>query len=68
MKKYFGKSVEKVGMVGDGANDILAIKEADLGVGISETDSSFAAHFTICNVEDVERIMREGRSNLMIII
>jgi len=42
-----GTEVDKVGMVGDGANDLLAIREADIGVGISNCDSSYAASFSI---------------------
>ncbi len=34
-------------MVGDGANDLLAIKVADVGIGLSNTDASYAAAFTI---------------------
>lgn len=45
-------------MVGDGANDIMAIKEADLGIGISDTDSSFAANFSISQLLNVDYILR----------
>jgi cation-transporting ATPase 13A2 len=55
-------------MVGDGANDIMAIKEADLGIGISDTDSSFAANFSIGELLNVEYVLREGKSTLSIVI
>jgi P-type E1-E2 ATPase len=34
-------------MVGDGANDLLAIKESDIGIGIRNCDSSYAASFSV---------------------
>jgi cation-transporting ATPase 13A2 len=68
IRRCFGRTAGKVGMVGDGANDILAIREADVGIGISETDSSFAANFAIGCVMDVEAILREGKSTLTIIM
>ena len=37
----------RVGMMGDGANDLLAIREADVGVGVSSCDASYAADFSV---------------------
>ncbi len=34
-------------MVGDGANDLMAIKQADIGIGINQTDAAFASDFAI---------------------
>lgn len=40
-------------MCGDGANDLMAIREADVGLGISDSDASYGASFTIAKMEDV---------------
>ena len=48
----------KVSMCGDGANDLMAIREADVGIGISDSDASYAACFTITKMLDVEHIVR----------
>jgi P-type E1-E2 ATPase len=34
-------------MVGDGANDLIAIKEVHVGIGISTSDAVFSASFAI---------------------
>lgn len=49
---------EKVGMVGDGANDLLAIKEANVGIGIRNCDSSYAASFSVRQLGDLDYIVR----------
>lgn len=56
-----GSERHKVGMVGDGANDLLAIKEADIGVGIRNCDSSYAANFSILELKCLDYIVREAK-------
>lgn len=53
--------MDKVGMIGDGANDLLAIKEADIGVGIRNCDSSYAASFSILELSGLDQIVRESK-------
>lgn len=36
----------KVGMIGDGSNDSLAIRESDLGISFTSADASFSAPFS----------------------
>ena len=58
----------KVGMCGDGANDLLALKEADLSLGIQECDASYASSFTINNLLDVDEVIRESKNNVSNIV
>ena len=51
-------------MCGDGANDLLALKEADLSLGIHESDAGFASNFTINNLLDVDAVLRESKNNV----
>lgn len=52
-KRIFGECSVKVGMVGDGANDLIAIKEADVGIGISSSDAVYSAAFAIKDLSQI---------------
>ncbi|HRI35046.1 MAG TPA: hypothetical protein PLD02_14960 [Saprospiraceae bacterium] len=41
-------------MCGDGANDLMAIRASDVGMGINDSDASYGATFAIVNMLDVD--------------
>jgi len=53
----FGDCSYKVGMVGDGANDLIAIKEADVGIGISSSDALYSASFAVNKLGQIVHIL-----------
>lgn len=70
-KAYLVEELQKnlkveVGMCGDGANDCGALKQADIGISLSESEASIAAPFTskVQDISCVVRVLREGRAAL----
>ncbi len=61
-QKIFGDCSMKVGMVGDGANDLIAIKDADIGIGISSSDAVYSASFSITDLSQIIELICESRN------
>jgi magnesium-transporting ATPase (P-type) len=62
LARLLGDCSFKVGMVGDGANDLIAIKEADVGMGISSSDAVYSASFAIGELSQIIQIVLESKN------
>ncbi|KAL4500620.1 hypothetical protein ABPG72_003044 [Tetrahymena utriculariae] len=57
---------QKIGMIGDGANDCSAIKQSDMGISFTKTDASYSSPFSYSetSLDCVIKILAEGRCTL----
>lgn len=53
-------------MIGDGANDCAAIKQANVGVSFAQSDASYSAPYSSQSpsIECVRKVILDGRCSL----
>ena len=66
MKTFYKDKYYTVGYCGDGANDCIALKHADIGVSLSKTEASLSAPFvsTVEDISCIEVISIQGKAAL----